>query len=178
MSRKKIVLTVLSFILSLTASYAQRASVSVDVLKSAMAIPNISTEILLSDRLTLNLEAAINPFDECYSNLYTKQITLSPELRYWFKRPLYSHFVGVNLMGSIYDVGYNDSRNSGRIAALGIAYGYSIYLSSRWSLTPSLGVGIGYGENISITGTESVDQGYLWKPMVTRFGLSFSYLID
>lgn len=177
MNKKFALLVVMFFFASV--ALAQRASVSIDMMKSAMAIPNITVEVLLSKRLTFNLETVINPFDEVYGNLRTKQITITPEVRYWFKRPMYSHFVGLNLMGSNYDVGLGDNQYKGKILALGLVYGYSLYISERWTFTPTIGIGCGYGintttENGVVTSLNNVGI----KPVLTKLGFNLTYLIN
>ncbi len=177
MINKKVV-AIAVMILSCSTAMAQRASVSVDALKWATLTPNISVEVLLSEHITASIETTINPFNDLFDRYSTKQVTISPELRYYFKRPNYSHFVGINAVGSIYDVGFNGDYYNGRMAAVGVVYGYSFYLSERWSATPSIGVGYGYFKYNEFTWgvKQPIESGF--KPTITKFGLSFTYLID
>ncbi len=165
-------------IFSVSSVSAQRAAISVDALKWATLTPNIEVEVLLSSRLTLGVEATVNPFEEVIPSLITKQVSLSPELRYWFKRPLYSHFVGVNLLGSIYDYKLLGEESSGRVAAVGVVYGYSLYLSPRWALTPAVGVGVGSFRSCDVVSGVSGPYVSQIKPTLTKLGVTLSYIID
>ncbi len=168
MQKKRVIILILVSMLSITVSYAQRAAVTTDLLKWATMSPNISTDIVISSRSSLNLEAAIKPFDYSYfDDVSLRYIYLSPEYRYWFQRPLYSHYVGVNLSGAYYDATFNNDHQVDRFVALGVGYGCSVILARRWSMTPYIGVGCGY----------FVDEE-AFKPMITRLGLSFTYIID
>ena len=75
--------------------------------------------LLFSPHSSLNFEAAIKPFSDSYlkSNSY-KYAYLSPEYRYWFKRPLYSHYLGDNIMGAYFDVTHKAERYHSRGVAL------------------------------------------------------------
>lgn len=168
------------FLASISASVcAQRVSISTDALKLVTLSPNIGFDIILSAKMSLSMEAVFNSFGEVYKGLNLNQITVSPELRYWFKRPLYSHYLGINILASTYDLTVNNYRTKSQVIGIGLGYGYSFILNKRISITPS--VGIGYGYVISDTnpelGAESpIEKGY--KPMITRFGVSFAYILN
>ncbi len=152
-------------------SKAQRVSVSTDPLKWATASPNIGLDITMNNHLTLGCEVSFNPFDNLYGDLKFTHLSISPDIKYWFQRPQYSHFVGLNPMYAIYDVSLGDDRYKGRIAALGVTYGYGFILSRRWALVPTIGLGYGYVNN-------SLDGSSKFSPTVTKFGVGFSYIID
>lgn len=159
--------------------YAQRVAISTDALKWATIAPNISFDIALSSKLSLNIEGAFNPYDNIFKNLSTKQITLSPELRYWFKRPLHSHYLGVNILASIYDLKIKEDRKKGQTLAIGIGYGYSLIVSRRISFTPIIGIGCGYV--LSYADPELNEQSPIeggFKFMLTRIGITFSYITN
>ncbi len=174
---KRLLLTAI-ILLSASFSFAQRASVSIDPLKWVALTPNVSVEVLLSRHVMLGIETIINPFEDIYPQFSTKQVTVSPELRYYFKRPLYSHFLGVNVVGSIYDLGLNDNLYSGRMAAVGLVYGYSIYLNQRLVLTPAVGYGYGYFDASSVVDGVVSAAKTTFKPTVTKAGISFTYILN
>ncbi len=176
MNRKLLVILIL--LCSSSFAMAQRAAVSVDALKWAMATPNVSTDILLSDRYTINIDAVINPFDNLLSDVHTKRVSISPELRCWFKRPLYSHFVGVNVLGASYNVGFKEALHKGSLVAVGVTYGYSFYVAPKWSFTPTVGLGYGYGKDSEFENGSYGKRELGWKPLITKFGFYFSYIID
>ncbi|MFI3281927.1 MAG: DUF3575 domain-containing protein [Rikenellaceae bacterium] len=176
--KRRVPLITILFILIHICSYAQRAVVSTDVLKWTVATPNINVDVLLTDRFTAAIELSANPFEKMYGELYTKHLSISPEVKYWFKRPIYSHYLGANFLYSMFNVGYKDYRECGDIVALGITYGYSIYLNQRWSLTPSVGGGVGFLNSGSVEDGQYQPTQRSIKPVVTKLGISISYLID
>ncbi len=167
--KKLLILTL--FIFCSWGAMAQRVSLSTDLLRLGTLTPNLSVETTLSSRLTLNLEGAINPFGEVYNNFDPAHASLSTELRWWFQRTMYAHFVGVNFVGGIYDVNYKDYSNKGQTFAAGLTYGYSLILTRRWVLTPT----IGYGCGLFDQATSGERQ---WKPTLTKFGVGITYIID
>lgn len=171
---KKLLLTL--FLVSLsTITYAQRVSVSTDVLKWGTLSPNMSVDLILSSRLSLNMEGVFNPL----LDIDFKRTSVSTELRWWFKRPMYSHYLGFNIGGSVYSLKLNNDRYKGEMASIGLGYGYSFIISKRISLTPNIGLGCGYVH--SYTNPELKELSPIrteFKPVVTRLGISFSYIIN
>lgn len=171
MKRLKYVLVALLLLLTNVGVYAQRASVSTDVLKWTTLSPNISVELMLSSRTTLNIESSINPFGEFGDDLQLTHVALSPEFRFWLMRPQHSHFFGVNVLASAYNLKINSFATEGQMIAVGLTYGYSFILSDRLSLTPTVGYGYGMTNNIK-------DSSFEFKPMVTKLGVGFTYIIN
>lgn len=171
MSRLKLILVALLVLTTNVGLYAQRASVSTDVLKWATLSPNVSVEMMLSSRTTLNIESSINPFGELGGDLQLTHAMISPEFRFWFKRPQHSHFIGANILTSAYNIKYGSNAFEGRTVAVGITYGYAFILSDRFSLTPTVGYGYGMVNN-------TVDALREFKPMPTKIGLGFTYIIN
>lgn len=177
---KKILLIL--FLLNIsTIIYAQRVSISTDVLKWASLSPNIGVDLILSSRLSLNIEGVSDPLisDEI------KRISVSTELRYWFKRPLYSHYVGVNFITSMYDfklphykIKGAHHRYKGHMVGIGIGYGYSLIVSKRVSFTPNIGIGYGYVHSYTNPYADYPTLKAAFRPVLTRIGVSFSYIIN
>lgn len=167
------------FLSVVVSGYAQRAAVSTDLLKWATLSPNISADIVVASQTSINLEASFNTLNEIYGDNCAEHIMVSPELRYWFKRPLYSHYIGLNAIALIYNVTLDGSRYKGQAGGIGIGYGYSFLISKRWNLTPYIGVGYGYfNEYIDpdLSSTSEVKADF--KPMLTKLGIAFTYIID
>ncbi len=154
-----------------TNSFAQRAAISSDALKWGLASPNVTAAIAMTSRLTLDVEFSANPFGELYGDGRAQHIALSPAVLYWLQRPFYSHSIGVNMVGSIYDMSALGKSARGRMAALGVVYGYGFILGERWALTPTVGYGYGIFKNAN-SGKVS------YQPTITKLGINFSYIID
>lgn len=166
---KLFILSALSLIVM--ESQAQRVSLSTDPLKWVTASANIGVDVTLSSHMTFGCEVSFNPVDHIYGDLKLTHVVISPDVKYWFKRPQYSHFVGFNTLYAIYDVSCGDYQYKGRIAAVGATYGYGFILSRRWAFVPTIGVGYGYANN-------SLEGSSKFTPTITKFGLGFSYIID
>ncbi len=172
MQKKRVIILILvSLLSSLTAGYAQRAAVSTDLLRWGTLSPNASIEMLLGQRVTLNVEGSFNPFEVEICGANFKHASISPEVRYWFQRPLYSHFIGVNTLYTYYDVSLNSQLYKGRMVAMGITYGYGFILGRRWALIPTIGVGCGYVN-------DSLNSSSKFTPTITKLGVGFSYIIN
>lgn len=160
--------------------FAQRAAISTDLLKWATLSPNISADVVLSSHISLNVEGSFNPLNSTYKDgLRAEHVMFSPELRYWFKRPLYSHYIGLNAMAVIYNVELDGKRYKGQAGGIGLGYGYSFIIAKRWNLTPYVGFGFGYAQeyvNPELGADSSVKAGFM--PMLTKLGVAFSYIID
>ncbi len=125
---------------------------------------------MLSRHSTLAFDASCNPFDNIYGNIKATHIAISPEYKYWFKRPNYSHYLGANIITSIYDLSISDHAAKGRMAAIGVTYGYGFILDKHLSLTPSIGVGYGAFDQAN-------DSSIKFYPTVTKLAISLSYIM-
>lgn len=115
---------------------------------------NAGGEFRLSNRYTLSLFAGYNPWS-FEDNKKWKNIHVMPELRYWTCSPFGGHFFGAHLLYSHYNAGnlklpfslfpeLETERWEGDMFGAGLSYGYSFYLSPRWSLEATIGVGYAY----------------------------------
>lgn len=171
---KKFILLILLVGMS-TVMHAQRVLVSTDLLKWGTLSPNLSADILLSPRFSLNVEGVFNPIVD----IGLKQAGVSTELRFWFKRFSHSHYLGLNPGIFAYELRYKDDWFKGQMTFIGLSYGYSFILSRRFSLTPSIGYGYGYVRSYTHPelGVLSPVRSH-FKPVLTRIGLSLSYIIN
>ncbi len=160
------------------AVYGQKVAISTDLLKTALLTPNIGVEVVLANRSSLVLNASYNSWGELIPNLSLDHVSITPGYRFWFKRALYSHFIGVNTNFTAFDMKYQNTRYKGYAAALGIEYGYSIMLSKRWNLTPSIGVCYGFCrkyENPELGEMSAMKN--MFTPMITNIGFNLQYII-
>ena len=108
----------------LTAS-AQRVSLKTNALYWATASPNIGLEFRLNRHLTLNLEAAGNRLSFSNDDFYTRILSFTPEMRWWFSaRPQAGHFVGLMGFATNYKVHFNDYWHDGDAYGAGVTFVY------------------------------------------------------
>ncbi len=160
--------------------FSQRVALTCDALKLPMFTANVGADIALAEHITLDIEASFNPMKKYFSEkISLHHLSLSPEVRYWFKRPFYSHYVGANMLCSSYDIVLGDKYRDGMVIALGLGYGCSIMLNDRWSLVPSVGLGLGYVSYLAHPATSDDTPKVSGVKLVpTRLGLAFTYIID
>ena len=122
---------------------AQRVSLKTNGLYWLAASPNFGGDRTKSPHITLNLEAAGNPFT--IGGHKMRHASLFPELRYWFAgRPQVQHFAGVMALASVFDLEFKGNMHRGVAGGLGLTYGYSFVLSKRLSLETTVGLGAVY----------------------------------
>ncbi|CCY91102.1 uncharacterized protein BN461_01897 [Bacteroides sp. CAG:1076] len=101
---------------------------------------NAGVEIAVSNKLTIDFQAAYNPWT--FQNDKKMRFWLAqPELKYWLCEKFEGHFVGFHLHGGQYFGGFNDTRYDGYLAGAGVSYGYDWILSPHWNLEMALGIG-------------------------------------
>lgn len=151
-------------------SYAQRVSISTDPLRLATASTNLNVDVSLNTHYTLGFDLSFNPFDHIYGDIKATHLALAPEVKYWFKRAQYSHYLGANILGAIYDIKVSDHIEKGRMAAIGITYGYGFLINKYLSIIPNIGLGYGAFD-------ESGSSAIKFAPTITKLGVSISYII-
>lgn len=151
MKRNTFILFLLLLLFRLADLHSQTLAVKNDLLTGALSSPNLSVEVKLSDRFTLEAGFHYNPFPAGGDKRW-KHWFVQPELRYWMCQPFGGHFFGAHLMYGVYNAGdmklplglfkgVRSSRYEGDFLGLGVSYGYHFILSPRWSIETSLGVG-------------------------------------
>jgi hypothetical protein len=125
-------------------------AINSNLLYDATASINLGAEIGLSKDWTLKLPVTYNPWT-FEDNKKMKFILVQPELRYWLCESFNGHFFGLHAHYAFYNVGgigttdfMKARRFQGNLYGGGLSYGYSWYLSPRWSLEASLGIGYAY----------------------------------
>ena len=124
---------------SMTAK-AQDVALKTNGLYWATTTPNVSVEVALSPKYTLELAGAYNPWtfkDDKKMRFWLVQ----PEVKYWFCEKFEGHFVGMHLHGAQFFGGFNKKRYDGYLAGGGITYGYDWILSPHWNLEAAIGIG-------------------------------------
>lgn len=114
--------------------------------------PNLSAEIGLGRKATLEVAAGYNPWNLSgseESNRKLAHMIIKPEFRYWLCERFNGHFFGVHAIYSRYNIGSYDIptlfekeyRYEGQALGGGITYGYNLPLSKRWGVEFAVGVG-------------------------------------
>ena len=191
MKRNTFILFLLLLLFRLADLQSQTLAVKNDLLTGALSSPNLSVEVKLSDRFTLEAGFHYNPFPAGGDKRW-KHWFVQPELRYWMCQPFGGHFFGAHLMYGVYNAGdmklplglfkgVRSSRYEGDFLGLGVSYGYHFILSPRWSIETSLGVGflhIGYERYRCLHCGEQTGGGYKNFIAPTRAAVSLVYLIN
>ena len=191
MKRNTFILFLLLLLFRLADLHSQTLAVKNVLLTGALSSPNLSVEVKLSDRFTLEAGFHYNPFPAGGDKRW-KHWFVQPELRYWMCQPFGGHFFGAHLMYGVYNAGdmklplglfkgVRSSRYEGDFLGLGVSYGYHFILSPRWSIETSLGVGflhIGYERYRCLHCGEQTGGGYKNFIAPTRAAVSLVYLIN
>lgn len=137
---------------------AQKVAVKTNALYWATLTPNVALEVALGDQFTTDWHFLYNPwtFSE---NRKMKLMAAQPEFRYWFCERFNGHFIGMHLLGGIYNIGnidadfkllgadfgmLKDHRYEGWMVGAGVGYGYQWILSKHWSIEAEIGLGYIY----------------------------------
>jgi hypothetical protein len=130
---------------------AQKVAIKNNLLYDAAATPNLSIELAMGERTTLDLGAGYNPF-EFRNDMQWKHWLAQPEFRWWFCERFNGAFVGVHALGGEYSFAKFDLplgvfsdlphyRYEGWYAGGGVTLGWQWILGKHFSLEAALGVG-------------------------------------
>jgi hypothetical protein len=126
-----------------------------DLLYGAAALtPNLSLEIGLSPRATLDLTVGYNPWkrrtDDPENRKFVHLLTKA-EYRYWLCERFSGHFLGMHALYASFNVSNRDhlgwmgfdtgNRYQGYGAGAGLSYGYLWHWSERWGMEFNVGAG-------------------------------------
>lgn len=139
---KKTLLTISLLFAVAATGYAQKIAVKTNALGWASAITaNAGVEVALWPRWTLSADGYYNPFGNWGDQKSSRLWGVQPELKYWFCRKFYGHYIGLHGQYSQFDAGMFKYRYDGSYYGAGLSYGYSLPVAYRWRLDFSLGVG-------------------------------------
>lgn len=124
----------------LTEGFGQRVSLKTNALLWGNLTPNISGEIILSKRTTLEGTVMYSPNG---GPLDTRLRGFSADYRYWIAgRPFVRSFVGFSTGLTTYKIKSNRYIHSGDAANIGLVYGYVLPLKKHWNIEFLGGYGI------------------------------------
>lgn len=128
------------FMAGISPIYAQKAVVKTNTLYWATLSPNIGIEAKLNNHSTIELNGMMNLF-EFGNNKKYNFLAVRPEYRYWLCQSFSGHFIGAHFLYANYNGGFDKYRYNGNLYGMGINYGYQWYLSNRWNLEATAGLG-------------------------------------
>ena len=178
--------------LAATAVHAQRVVLKHNVLLDVVHSPNLSLELGLTPKQTLDIQVGFNPFTyNSADNSKFRHITVQPEWRYWTCERFNGWFFGIHAHAGRFNAGnvtlplnlfhtVQNARYEGWFAGAGVGAGYQLPLSRRWSVEAELGLGYAYVDYDKFAcgkcGTLQQD-GNSHYFGVTRAGLSLVYVL-
>jgi len=137
----------------------QNAAFKTNLLYDATASVAVGAEFGLAPKWTFDLSGSFNGWD-IKEGKHWRHIMVQPEARYWFCDRFAGGFLGLHLLGGVYNMGgikipaklpidvdlhnLEDFRYKGWFAGAGIAYGYAFVLGKHWNLELELGAGYVY----------------------------------
>ena len=134
-----------------THMYGQNVAVKNNLLYDLTLTPNLSVEVGLAPKFTMDLQTGLNLFT-LGDDKKLKHYLIQPELRYWFCERFNGLFVGAHAHGGQFNVGgfklpfgwIPDMENhsyEGWFIGGGASLGYQWILGNHWNLEASAGVG-------------------------------------
>ncbi|MDR2919892.1 MAG: DUF3575 domain-containing protein [Tannerella sp.] len=147
---KKGIFIVLVAFLSLPL-YSQHIALKNNLVYDATLTPNLSLEIALAKKITLDLGFGYNPFEFSDGKQF-KHWLAQPELRFWMCEKFNGTFFGIHAHGGEFNVAnldlpfdfmqqLKDHRYEGYFYGGGVSIGHEWVLAKHWNLEASIGGG-------------------------------------
>ncbi|MDE7396709.1 MAG: DUF3575 domain-containing protein [Muribaculum sp.] len=159
---------------------AQRIALKTNTLDYLTLSPNLTMEARLSQKMSLQVGIAGNPFIKPFGDYKMANFRVEPELRYWFNRPMAKHFIALSTTAGKYSLQMKNRFISGDVIAAGISYGYALVLNRHWNVEFELGLGIASLKGYDYKGKDNKpDEKNMSKvmPVPIRAAVSFSYIL-
>ncbi|HJD76321.1 hypothetical protein GGR06_002126 [Bacteroides reticulotermitis] len=124
-----------------------RFAVKSNLLHDLTGSLNLGVEMRTGDQFTLDMSVTYNPWK--YGDMKKfNVIAVQPEIRYWSLEPFNKHFFGLHATYANFNIagiGFSNFMKEhllrGNLYEVGISYGYHWYLSPRWAMEASMGIG-------------------------------------
>lgn len=175
---KKILLLIISMAGWMSRASAQDVAVKTNGLYWLTTTPNAGVEFALSNKVTLDISGAYNPWtfkDDKKMRFWM----LQPEVKYWICEKFEGHFIGLHLHGAQYFGGFSDKRYDGYLAGGGFTYGYNWILSPHWNLEAAIDIGyahLWYKESLRIPCLKCYENKHKNYFGPTKAAISFIYI--
>lgn len=121
--------------------YGQNHSLSTNGVAWGTLSLNTEYSVRIANKQSLHLPLSWNPWTFS-GNRKMKHFTVSPQWRYWKREAYLSHFLGVNLIGSRFNVSRGAYRFDGGGYGVGASWGYAWLLNTRLNLEVQAGIGV------------------------------------
>ncbi len=156
MIRRMIIGIVLLLLVFTQQMFAQKVTLSNNLLYDATLTPNLRIGVRLSPHWSLGVTGGYRPWptsDE--TSTKWKHLLVSPDLRYWIDSVNVHHFFGINPVYVHYNLSgihlpFNlyqldkGQRYQGDFGGMGVFYGYSWPLGRHWNIEAAIGAVVGY----------------------------------
>lgn len=165
---------------------AQIVAVKTNLLYDAAATPNAAVEVALNKRMSIDLSGGYNGWTFS-GDKSLKHWAIQPEFRYWLFESFNGHYLGVHAAYMNYDfAGIRLPFGMGKTHAYdgdayggGISYGYHLYLTPRWNIEFTAGVGYLYFKYDKYSFPDRAREGLFRNNYFgpTKLGISIVYII-
>lgn len=164
---------------------AQQVAVKSNILYDATATLNLGVEYAFNKHWSLDISGNYNGWDIVNDKSW-KHWMVQPEGRYWLHEKFNGHYFGVHAVYMDYDIAGGNFMSvmkkkyayDGNAYGGGVSYGYQLYLSPRWNIEFSAGVGFlhfEYDKWVNPDGTAYKYRNNYFGP--TKLGVSIVYII-
>lgn len=177
--RMLIVFVLMCAFFSVQNASGQRVALKTNALEYLALTPNLTLEARLSQKLSLQIGIAANPFNASIADYRFKNYRFDPELRYWFNRPMARHFIALSTSAGVYSFQLKDDLKKFNAIAAGVSYGYALVLGKHWNLEFEIGAGVANIHGVKYKKDEPMpEEANLKKviPVPIRTAVSFAYI--
>ncbi|MDR0428858.1 MAG: DUF3575 domain-containing protein [Tannerellaceae bacterium] len=182
----KVWLGLLLFICVFPAVDAQRIAVKNNVVYDVAATLNVGAEYAINKKFSIDLSGNFNGWK--VGGRSWQHWMIQPEGRYWLLESFNGHFFGVHAMYLDYDVSRLEvsmmdfSRRNQYVGTAyggGVSYGYSLYVTPRFNIEFTAGIGYLNFEYDKTVIRKSIAEGRFTKNYFgpTKLGISVIYII-
>lgn len=134
---------------ALYSKYKPQVTLKTNFLLWATTTPNVSLEVALARKWTIDIAYAYNPWHWNSKKSY-RFWGVQPEVRYWFCNRFERHFIGLHGIYGQFNMGkfkrpfpnaFKKYRYEGKGYGVGLAYGYHLPIARRLALEFTIGAG-------------------------------------
>ncbi len=138
---KNVVLTFLMSFISFLYSHGENVALKTNLLYDGLISPNLGVEVRLASQWTIDISGNYNPFELSHGRMW-KHWLLQPEIRRRTSAEIFSGgFLAGHLFGGEFNYSFGSRRRQGWAAGIGVGYGYTWRLGSRWGIEAEIAVG-------------------------------------
>jgi hypothetical protein len=198
-TKQTFLFTTFLLLFAVASTHAQKVAVGTNLLYWATGTVNVSTEIAVGPKTTLDIAGTCNIpgllyFGDKSFNRKLWHWTAQPELRFWHTEAFNRGFLGIHAGGGAFDAGgldlplglaknFGSHRYEGWMAGAGVSYGWQWLVSPHWNFEATFGFGYMYmkynrfggfdGAASTVMDERDTEYHYIGP---TKIGLSFSYM--